>query len=112
MFFAFLGGDPQVVVSILGLSSGVSGPWFAVTSIGYMAGNFFAARWSVRFGIDRMIRWGTVLSLTGAVIEIALIMTVTGGGPAVIFPPQILLSFGSGLLLPNPAPGGIIARPP
>jgi DHA1 family bicyclomycin/chloramphenicol resistance-like MFS transporter len=111
MFFTFLGGAPHVVVTIMGLSSAVYGTWFAVTSIGYMAGNFFAARWSARFGIDRMIQWGTVLSLAGAVIEIALITTVPGGGPATIFAPQILMSFGSGLLLPNAVAGAISVRP-
>ena len=52
MFFAFLGGAPHVVVTMMGHSSAVYGVWFAVTSIGYMAGNFFAARSSVHIGLE------------------------------------------------------------
>jgi DHA1 family bicyclomycin/chloramphenicol resistance-like MFS transporter len=111
MFFAFLGGAPHVVVTMMGRSSAVYGVWFAVTSVGYMAGNYLTARWSPRFGVDRMIWWGTMVSLSGAAIEIALIAGATGGGPAVIFAPQILISFGSGLLLPNAVAGAVSVRP-
>ncbi len=51
-FFAFLGGGPHVVVTLMGRTSAEYGVWFAVTSLGYMSGNFTASRLSQRFGVD------------------------------------------------------------
>ncbi len=111
MFFAFLGGAPHVVVTMMGLSSAVYGLWFAVTSVGYMAGNFFAARSSARIGVDRMIWWGTALSLLGAALAIVLVVGAPDWGPATIFVPQIIISFGAGMLLPNAVAGAVSVRP-
>src|SRR5207302_252336 len=76
IFFAFLGGAPHVVVSIMGRSPPVYGIWFAVTSLGYMAGNFTAARFSARIGLDRMIWWGTLLSLAGATTALPMVLVM------------------------------------
>ena len=57
-FFTFLGGGPYVVVTLMGRSSAEFGLWFAVTSFGYMSGNFTASRLSQRFGVDAMIMAG------------------------------------------------------
>jgi DHA1 family bicyclomycin/chloramphenicol resistance-like MFS transporter len=111
IFFAFIGGAPHVVVTIMGLSSAVYGVWFAATSLGFMAGNFFAAQWSARVGIDRMIWWGTILSLIGLAVEVALVLATPGSGPAIIFVPQVFISFGSGLLMPNALAGAVSVRP-
>src|SRR5437763_11210351 len=81
IFFAFLGGAPHVVVSMMGRSSAVYGVWFAFTSVGYMAGNFFAARWSPRFGVDRMIWWGALTTLIGALCTIGAVVMLADGGP-------------------------------
>src|SRR6185437_8227811 len=45
-FFTFLGGGPHVVVTLMGRTSAEYGMWFAVTSLGYMSGNFTASRLS------------------------------------------------------------------
>jgi DHA1 family bicyclomycin/chloramphenicol resistance-like MFS transporter len=111
MFFIYIGGAPHVVVTIMGRTSAVYGVWFALTSVGYMAGNFFAAKTSARFGVDRMIWWGTLISLIGVAIEVALVLGVPDGGPAIIFVPQILISFGSGWLMPNALAGAVSVRP-
>jgi MFS transporter, DHA1 family, multidrug resistance protein len=111
MFFVYVGGAPHVVVAIMGRSSAVYGVWFALASIGYMAGNFFAARTSARFGIHRMIWWGTLLTLIAVVSEVALVLIWPDGGPATIFVPQIVISIGSGLLMPNALAGAVSVRP-
>ena len=111
MFFVYMGGAPHVVVTIMGRSSAVYGLWFAAASIGYMTGNFFAARISARFGVDRMIWWGTLLSLMAVAAEVALVLVFPDGGPATIFVPQIIISIGSGLLMPNALAGAVSARP-
>ncbi len=43
-FFAFLGGGPHVIVTLMGRTSAEYGIWFAIFSIGFMAGNFGASR--------------------------------------------------------------------
>ena len=110
-FFTFLGGGPYVVVTLMGRSSAEFGVWFAVTSLGYMSGNFTASRLSQRFGVDAMIVIGIVFQLIGAGLTALLVATMPEAGPAIIFLPQLVISFGNGLLLPNAIAGAISVRP-
>jgi DHA1 family bicyclomycin/chloramphenicol resistance-like MFS transporter len=111
MFFVYIGGAPHVVVTIMGRSSAVYGVWFAVASIGYMTGNFIAAQHSARLGVDRMIWWGTLLALLSAAVETMLVLALPEGGPATIFVPQVIISIGSGFLMPNALAGAVSVRP-
>jgi MFS transporter, DHA1 family, multidrug resistance protein len=111
MFFVYVGGAPHVVVTMMGQSSAVYGVWFAAASLGYMAGNFIAAQRSAVFGVDRMIWWGTLVALFAAVAECALVIALPDGGPAIIFVPQIVISIGSGFLMPNALAGAVSVRP-
>jgi MFS transporter, DHA1 family, multidrug resistance protein len=110
-FFTFLGGGPHVVVSLMGRTSAEYGIWFAITSLGYMTGNFTAARLSQRFGVDAMIMAGIVFELIGVGATAVLVLTVPEGGPAIIFLPQLVISYGNGLLLPNAIAGAVSVRP-
>jgi len=110
-FFTFLGGGPHVVVTLMGRTSAEYGLWFVVTSLGYMAGNFTASRLSQRFGVDSMIMAGIVFELIGASLTALLVATIPETGPAIIFLPQLLISYGNGLLLPNSIAGAISLRP-
>lgn len=109
-FFAFLGGGPHVVVTMMGRSSAEYGLWFAITSIGYMSGNFAAARLSMRHGINRMIWAGLIVQAIGVALSIILAF-VPSYGPAVVFLPQIITSFGNGAMLPNSIAGAVSVRP-
>ena len=111
MFFIYIGGAPHVVVTMMGRSSAVYGVWFAVASFGYMTGNFIAAQRSARLGVDRMIWWGTLVALFGVVVETVLVLALPDGGPAIIFVPQVIISVGSGFLMPNALAGAVSARP-
>jgi DHA1 family bicyclomycin/chloramphenicol resistance-like MFS transporter len=111
MFFVYVGGAPHVVVTMMGQSSAVYGVWFAASSLGYMAGNFIAAQRSAAFGVDRMIWWGTLIALVAVVIECVLVLALPDGGPATIFVPQIIISIGSGFLMPNALAGAVSVRP-
>ena len=110
-FFTFLGGGPHVVVTLMGRSSAEFGLWFALTSLGYMSGNFTASRLSQRLGVDAMIMAGIVFELIGAALTALLVATMPDAGPAIIFVPQLVISFGNGLLLPNAIAGAISIRP-
>jgi len=110
-FFTFLGGGPHVVVTLMGRTSAEYGLWFVVTSLGYMIGNFTASRLSQRFGVDNMIMAGIGFELIGASLTAVLVATMPDAGPAIIFLPQLVISYGNGLLLPNAIAGAISVRP-
>ena len=110
-FFVFLGGSPHAVITIMGYSSAVYGAWFALNSVGYMAGNFGAARFSQRYGVNAMIWWGTLIGIAGGVISCVLSWLVPHWGPAIIFVPQLIMSVGNGMLLPNSIAGAVSVRP-
>jgi DHA1 family bicyclomycin/chloramphenicol resistance-like MFS transporter len=109
-FFTFLGGGPHVVVTLMGRTSAEYGVWFAITSLGYMSGNFTASRLSQRFGVDVMIMAGIGFELVGAGLTTILVATMPDAGPAIIFLPQLVISYGNGLLLPNAIAGAISIR--
>jgi DHA1 family bicyclomycin/chloramphenicol resistance-like MFS transporter len=110
-FFAFLGGGPHAVVTIMGRSPAEFGVWFALSSVGYMAGNFLTSRLSMRYGVDRMIGWGLGFEALGATAAIALAAFAPAWGPAIIFLPQLVMGFGNGVMLPNAIAGAVSIRP-
>lgn len=110
-FFVFLGGAPHVVVTLMGRTSAEYGVWFAITALGYMAGNFAASRLSQRFGVDAMIAGGAAFEFAGACLTLTLVATMPQAGPEIIFLPQLITSFGNGVLLPNCIAGAVSVRP-
>jgi DHA1 family bicyclomycin/chloramphenicol resistance-like MFS transporter len=110
-FFAFLGGGPHVVVGIMERSAFEYGLWFMLTAGGFMLGNFVTARNSQRYGIDRMIHFGLLSMLIGAVLTVVTVTLWPHDGPWTIFLPQFLVSFGNGVFLPNCVAGAVSVRP-
>jgi DHA1 family bicyclomycin/chloramphenicol resistance-like MFS transporter len=110
-FFAFLGGGPHVVVSIMGRSAFEYGLWFMLTAGGFMLGNFVTSRNSQRYGIDRMIHFGLLSMMAGAVLTMMTVSLWPHDGPWTIFLPQLLVSFGNGVFLPNCVAGAVSVRP-
>ena len=110
-FFAFLGGGPHVIVTLMGRSSAEYGIWFAIFSIGFMAGNFGASRLASRHGIDRLIYWGIAAECLGVLVTTILAATAMDWGPAIVFMPQMIVSLGNGLLLPGAIAGAASIRP-
>jgi DHA1 family bicyclomycin/chloramphenicol resistance-like MFS transporter len=100
-----------VVVNMMERSSAEYGLWFAVSSLGYMAGNFTASRLSQRLGVDAMILWGVAFELVGAVLALACAEFWFASGPAIIFLPQMVIGYGNGILLPNAIAGAVSVRP-
>lgn len=109
-FFAFLGGAPYVGDKIYGLSSTHVGVLFALTAIGYAAGNFLAGRYSVRLGMNRMILIGTVVTTLGLLA--LMLLTLAGlSGPTVFFGLTVFMGLGNGICLPNANAGMLSVRP-
>ena len=96
----------------MGRTSAEYGLWFAVTSLGYMSGNFTASRLSQRFGVDAMIMAGIALRTDRREPHRRpWSPTLPDAGPAIIFLPQLVISYGNGLLLPNAIAGAVSVRP-
>jgi DHA1 family bicyclomycin/chloramphenicol resistance-like MFS transporter len=110
-FYTFLGGGPYVVVTMMGRSSAEYGIWFAFSSIGFMAGNFTASRLTLRYGVDRMIVAGILVTIAGALIPAVICMIDRNIEPVAVFLPQTLISYGNGLLLPTAIAGAVSIRP-
>lgn len=109
-FFSFLGGGPYVVVELLGRTSQDYGLWFAMASIGYMSGNFFAGRYSERFGINRMLMIGAAATLLGGLALVLVMLTHTLALPT-LFGCMLIMAFGNGITIPNGLAGAVSADP-
>ena len=109
-FFAFLGGAPYVGDKIFVLSSTHVGALFALTAIGYAAGNFLAGRYSVRTGMNRMILLGTLVTSFGLVL-LALLTLASLSGPTTFFGLTLFMGLGNGICLPNANAGMLSVRP-
>ena len=110
VFFAYLGGAPFIGSEIFGLEPGTLGFYFGLTAFGYMSGNFFSGKWSVRVGINKMIIIGCFITLIGPIGPI--LATYAGSThPLSFFGFAILMGVGNGLIMPNATAGMLSVRP-
>jgi DHA1 family bicyclomycin/chloramphenicol resistance-like MFS transporter len=109
-FFAYLGGAPYVGTEVFGLSASGVGALFALTAIGYAAGNFVAGRFSVRVGMNRMVYFGALITLGG--LATLAVLTLAGVHSAyVFFGFTTFVGFGNGMTLPNANAGMLSIKP-
>lgn len=109
-FFAYLGGAPYVGDKVFGLTSPQVGGLFALTAIGYAAGNFLAGRFSVRMGMNRMVLIGALVTTLG--LSLLTTLTLAGlSGPVVFFGLTIFMGLGNGIGLPSANAGILSVRP-
>jgi MFS transporter, DHA1 family, multidrug resistance protein len=109
-FFAYLGGAPFIGTEIYHLEPAMLGLMFGAAAFGYLFGNAVAGRYSVRFGIDRMILAGTLVSTTGLATSLSLHLAGFAH-PLIFFGFMIPLGFGNGMVLPNATSGTLSVRP-
>ena len=109
-FFAFLGGAPFVGSQVFGLSPAVLGLYFGAPAVGYAFGNFLSGRLSTRFGVNRMVLWGTLITLGGL---LALMLTYAWilQAAVVFFGFFVFVGIGNGMVLPNATAGMLSVRP-
>ncbi len=109
-FFAFLGGAPFVGTEIYRMDSATLGLYFAAPAIGYMAGNFFSGRFSVRLGINRMVLIGAFIATAG--LALLVLLDLTGlSSKLFFFGLMIPVGIGNGVLLPSANAGMLSVRP-
>jgi len=109
-FFAFLGGAPYVATEMLGLGPSDYGIYFAVVSVGYMAGNYMSGRFSRSMGVNRMLLAGNIVAAAAALISICL-FSAGYMHPLSLFAPTALIAVGNGMVLPNSNAGMVSVRP-
>ncbi|MGB8814703.1 MAG: multidrug effflux MFS transporter [Paracoccaceae bacterium] len=109
-FFAYLGGAPYVGTNVFKLSSSEVGVLFAITAVGYAAGNFVAGRYSIRIGMNRMVLMGAVVTFVG--LAVLAILTALGvHHPVVFFGLTVAMGMGNGMTLPNANAGMLSIKP-
>ncbi|KAF0173775.1 MAG: MFS transporter DHA1 family bicyclomycin/chloramphenicol resistance protein [Rhodobacteraceae bacterium] len=109
-FYAYLGGAPYVGNQVYQLSSSHIGLLFAITAVGYMAGNFIAGRYSVRLGMNKMVLIGTLVTTAG--LALLAVVTALGQSSALIFfGLTITMGLGNGIALPSANAGILSVRP-
>lgn len=109
-FFAFLGGGPYVSTEMLHLGPAQYGFYFAIISVGYMAGNFMSGRFSRRVGLNTMMLAGCIAAVIGMIASFVLF----GAGyyhALSLFGPTVLVGLGNGMTLPNANAGIVSVRP-
>ncbi|MDO8984205.1 multidrug effflux MFS transporter [Cypionkella sp.] len=109
-FYAFLGGAPYVGTEVYHLTSSRIGLLFAITAVGYMAGNFFAGRYSVRLGMNKMVLIGTTITTLGMAM-LALVAALNLSSAVVFFSMTITMGIGNGVALPSANAGILSVRP-
>ncbi|WP_271949449.1 multidrug effflux MFS transporter [Ruegeria faecimaris] len=109
-FFAYLGGAPFVGTELFGLTASELGIYFGAPAVGYFFGNFFSGRFSVRFGVNRMVLWGCWMNATG--VALSTIVFLTGYGSVLsFFGFMTIVGVGNGMTIPNATSGALSVRP-
>ncbi len=109
-FFAYLGGAPFIGTEIFGLSAARVGIYFGAPAVGYFFGNFISGRYSVRFGVNRMVRWGCWLNAIG--VALSAVLFLLGMGSALsFFGFMTFVGLGNGMSIPNATAGALSVRP-
>ena len=109
-FFSLLGGGPFIATEIFGLSPTQFGAYFGLASFGYIIGNFISARLAQRLGINRLILWGSWLTLIA--LSLSLTVFLAGFGNAnTFFGFMVFLGLGNGMVIPNAIAGSMSVRP-
>lgn len=109
-FFALLGGTSFVASTVFGLSPVLSGVAIGVPAVGYLAGNFFTARYAVRFGVNKMALLGSSLLVFGMGTSLSLSL-LDVSNPLVFFGFCLFVGLGNGTVLPNTMAGSVSVRP-
>ncbi len=110
VFFSFISAAPEIMVSVLERPATEYGYYFISIPLGFMVGNYVTRHLGRRFGIHRMIDYGSRISIFG--ISIAILLHLVGiTHPAGLFFPIALAIFGNGITLPNAQAGAINAAP-
>ena len=104
--FCFISGSSFTLIDVLGLPTEHFGFCFGAAAAGYSFGALMAGRLIQRYGIERMVTAGTLISavfgLVGALLALAGIENI-----AAVLAPFVLVMIGIGITLPAAIAGAI-----
>jgi DHA1 family bicyclomycin/chloramphenicol resistance-like MFS transporter len=110
VFFAFAAGGPVVVIAGLGHAATTYGAAMMLISVAWMSGTFTAARLVGRHGVDRMMRVGTLVTVLGGVLAIA-VQALLPPSLMAFFLPMAVVALGNGMTQPNAIAAAVSVRP-
>ena len=109
-FFAFMGGAPYVASEVLEMGQSQTGMHFGIVALGYICGNWLSGRLTSARGIFAMMQAGTLVSVAGMVLALALLF-VGAQSPLSLFGPMFFVGMGNGMTLPSANAGLLSVRP-
>lgn len=109
-FFAYLGGAPFVGTVLFDMSPAALGIYFGAPAVGYFAGNFLTGIWSQKFGINKLVLAGSLISTCGPLLSL-LCFSLDLGNPITFFSFMTLVGLGNGLTIPSATAGALSVRP-
>jgi DHA1 family bicyclomycin/chloramphenicol resistance-like MFS transporter len=104
--FCFISGSSFVFVDIIGLPPQRYGLCFAAVVLGYIAGTLAGGRLTRRFGIERLVKIGGLISAIGGIGLIASVAAFGATVPGILAPAMVYMA-GTGLVMPNAMAGAI-----
>ena len=108
-FFAYLGGAPFVGTQVYGLDPATLGICFAAPAVGYFLGNFVSGRFSMAFGVNRMVLWGCIINGVGVAISLGIALAGLDS-LYTFFGFMTCVGLGNGMAIPNATAGAISVR--
>jgi DHA1 family bicyclomycin/chloramphenicol resistance-like MFS transporter len=108
--FSFVSGSSFVLQNIYGLSPVAYGLSFGAMIFGYIGGTLTGARFTLKLGIERMLRLGTSVAMTGGVLMVALSQSAFPPVAAIILP-MMLYTYGVGVTMPQSMAGALTPFP-
>jgi len=108
--FAFISASSFVLQNVYGLSEVVYGICFGLVALSYASGAYFAQRVVGRYGIARLVGWGTMLNAIGGV-AMALAVAFGPGHAAEIVVPMMVYMVGLGISMPQAIAGALMPFP-
>lgn len=108
--FSFISGSSFVVIDVLGVDPKYFGFAFMAVVIGYITGAFGGGRLTGRFGIERMLGFGSIVAAVAGLAAAGLAWAGVETVVAVILPVSVYF-FGTAVLMPNGTAGAISPFP-
>lgn len=109
-FYYFVAITPYVMREAFGQGPAAYGLYFIMLSGTFMVTNFLAGPVGARFGGERMLVAGALMSLCGPAISAGLLLSGIHL-PIVLFAPGVIQSLGAGLAMPNAMAGAVASAP-
>jgi DHA1 family bicyclomycin/chloramphenicol resistance-like MFS transporter len=104
--FAFISGSSFVLIGALGVPEKEFGFYFSAIVVGYMIGTALGGHFTMRLGVDRMLRFGAFIAAVAGIIMLSLAWADTKIA-AILVAPMIAYMVGMGMTLPQGQAGAL-----